>query len=82
MGCNFVHRDCKEWLLSLNSLAKDIYSDDWRISVVLEQNQFSVSQITFLKTDGLESFLKDIDFALQCRLLSGSDGVRLFNYCL
>lgn len=69
----------KEWLFSLNDLAKDIYAAEWRISDVLKKHTFSESQIAFLKTDGFEDFLHNIDFALQCRLLCGSNSVRFFN---
>lgn len=71
--------ELKEWLLSLNDLAKDLYGTEWRISAALEKYPFSEAQIAFLKADGLETFLLNIDFALQCRLLCGSNGMRFFN---
>lgn len=71
--------ELKEWLLSLNDLAKDLYGTEWRISAALEKYPFSEAQIAFLKADGLETFLLNIDFALQCRLLCGSNSVRFFN---
>lgn len=71
-----MQSDFKEWLFHLNDLAKDLYGDEWRISDALEKYRFSESQIAFLKTGGLESFLNDIDFALQCRLLCGSNSAR------
>lgn len=70
--------ELKEWLLSLNGLAKDLYGTEWRISTALEKYSFSKTQIAFLKADGLEAFLHNIDFALQCRLLCGSNGMRFF----
>jgi len=74
-----VRSDFRQWLLNLNDLAKDTYNTEWRISDALKKHPFSESQIAFLKTDGLEDFLHNIDFALQCRLLCGSNGVRFFN---
>ena len=71
--------DLKEWLLYLNDLAKDLYGVEWRISAALEEHSFSEAQIAFLRADGLESFLRSLDFAIQCRLLCGSNGVRFFN---
>lgn len=71
--------ELKEWLLSLNDLAKDLYGTEWRISTTLEKYPFSEAQIAFLKADGLEPFLLNIDFALQCRLLCGSNSMRFFN---
>lgn len=71
--------ELKEWLLSLNDLAKDLYGTEWRISAALEKYPFSEAQIAFLKADGLETFLLNIDFALQCRLLCGSNSMRFFN---
>lgn len=71
--------ELKEWLFSLNDLAKDLYGTEWRISIALEKYPFSETQIAFLKADGLEAFLHNIDFALQCRLLCGSNSMRFFN---
>lgn len=71
--------ELKEWLFSLNDLAKDLYDTEWRISTTLEKYPFSEAQIAFLKADGLEPFLLNIDFALQCRLLCGSNSIRFFN---
>lgn len=74
-----MYSNVKEWLLHLNDLAEDIYGSEWRIGVTLEKYRFDGSQIAFLKADGLKSFLCNIDFALQCRLLCGSNSVRFFN---
>lgn len=71
--------ESKKWLLSLNDLAKHLYGTEWRISTTLEKYPFSEAQIAFLKKDGLEPFLLNIDFALQCRLLCGSNSMRFFN---
>lgn len=70
--------ESKKWLLSLNDLAKHLYGTEWRISTTLEKYPFSEAQIAFLKKDGLEPFLLNIDFALQCRLLCGSNSMRFF----
>lgn len=69
----------KEWLLSLNDLTKKLYGVEWRISTALEKYSFSEAQIAFLKADGLKTFLCNIDFALQCRILCGSNSMRFFN---
>ncbi len=74
-----MRSDFRQWLFNLNDLAKDIYNTEWRISDALQKHPFSESQLAFLKTDGLEDLLHNIDFALQCRLLCGSNSVRFFN---
>lgn len=74
-----MRSELKEWLLSLNDLTKDLYGTEWRVSTALGKHPFTEAQIAFLKADGLESFLRNIDFALQCRLLCGSNSVRFFN---
>lgn len=74
-----MRNELKEWLLSLNDLAKDLYGTEWRISTALEKYPFSEAQIASLKTGELEAFLCNINFALQCRLLCGSNSVRFFN---
>lgn len=74
-----MQSELKEWLFHLNDLAKDLYSVEWRVSAALEEHSFSEAQIAFLRADGLESFLRSLDFAIQCRLLCGSNGVRFFN---
>ncbi len=42
-GYDFMRNDLKEWLFSLNDLAKDIYVAEWRISDVLKKHPFSES---------------------------------------
>ena len=70
--------DIKSELLKFNDFASAVYNKQTRLSDILLRYSFSENEIEFLKKEAIEELLKNINFALQCKFVSNSNRIRLY----
>lgn len=68
----------KKQLISINNLLTDVYQQDTRISDLL-CSYLQPEQLSLLKADKLEGFLKLFLYGLQCRFAYSANGLRTYN---
>lgn len=70
--------DIKSELLKFNDFASAVYNKQTRLSDILLRYSFSENEIEFLKKEAIENLLENINFALQCKFVSNSNRIRLY----
>lgn len=70
--------DIKSELLKFNDFASTVYDKQTRLSDILLRYSFSKAEIELLKKDAIEKLLENINFALQCKFVSNSNRIRLY----
>lgn len=74
--------DIKSELLKFNDFASAVYDKQTRLSDILLRHSFSKTEIELLKKDAIEKLLENINFALQCKFVSNSNRIRLYQIIL
>ena len=70
--------DIKSELLKFNDFASAVYDKQTRLSDILLRYSFSKTEIELLKKEAIENLLENINFALQCKFVSNSNRIRLY----
>ena len=70
--------DIKSELLKFNDFASAVYDKQTRLSDILLRYSFSKTEIELLKKETIEKLLENINFALQCKFVSNSNRIRLY----
>ena len=70
--------DIKSELLKFNDFASAVYDKQTRLSDILLRYPFSENEIEFLKKEAIDELLENINFALQCKFVSNSNRIRLY----
>ena len=70
--------DIKAELLKFNDFTSTVYDRQTRLSDILLKYFFSENEIEFLKKEAIEELLENINFALQCKFVSNSNRIRLY----
>ena len=70
--------DIKSELLKFNYFASAVYNKQTRLSDILLRYSFSKTEIELLKKEAIEKLLENINFALQCKFVSNSNRIRLY----